>query len=107
MTVDTAIGTPSRNAPPPRVAEYRTPVDWLTTTAARRPSLSTTARLVANHGPWDYLGGMLVLLEAGGIITDLRSRPLVVDDHAARRAPVAAATPELHAALVSAEQGMG
>jgi fructose-1,6-bisphosphatase/inositol monophosphatase family enzyme len=61
----------------------------------------------SNHGPWDYLGGMLVLLEAGGIITDLRSRPLVVDDHAARRAPVAAATPELHAALVSAEQGMG
>jgi fructose-1,6-bisphosphatase/inositol monophosphatase family enzyme len=61
----------------------------------------------SNHGPWDYLGGMLVLLEAGGVITDLRDRPLVTDDHAARRAPVAAATPELHAALVSAERGMG
>jgi fructose-1,6-bisphosphatase/inositol monophosphatase family enzyme len=61
----------------------------------------------SNHGPWDYLGGMLVLLEAGGTITDLRDRPLVVDDHDARRAPVAAATAELHAELVSAEQGMG
>jgi fructose-1,6-bisphosphatase/inositol monophosphatase family enzyme len=61
----------------------------------------------SNHGPWDYLGGMLVLHEAGGIVADLRDRPLVVDDHDARRAPVAAATPELHAALVSAEQGMG
>jgi fructose-1,6-bisphosphatase/inositol monophosphatase family enzyme len=60
----------------------------------------------SNHGPWDYLGGMLVLLEAGGVITDLRDRPLVVDDHEARRAPVAAATTELHAALVAAERGM-
>jgi myo-inositol-1(or 4)-monophosphatase len=60
----------------------------------------------SNHGPWDYLGGMLVLLEAGGVITDLQDRPLLVDDHGARRSPVAAATPELHAALVAAERGI-
>ncbi len=59
----------------------------------------------SNHGPWDYLGGMLVLLEAGGVVTDLHDRPLLVDDHEARRSPVAAATPELHAALVAAERG--
>ena len=46
-------------------------------------------------GPWDYLGGMLVVTEAGGLVEDLERRPLVVLDHAARRGPIAAATPEL------------
>jgi fructose-1,6-bisphosphatase/inositol monophosphatase family enzyme len=57
----------------------------------------------SNHGAWDYLGGMLVLTEAGGVISDLRGRDLVTDEHAERRSPVAAATPALHAALVEAE----
>ena len=47
------------------------------------------------HGPWDYLGGMLVLTEAGGLIEDIEHRDLVHLDHAAKRGPIAAATPEL------------
>ncbi len=51
-------------------------------------------------GPWDYLGAMLVLSEAGGHLADAQGRDLVVLDHSARRTPVAAGTAELFAALV-------
>lgn len=51
------------------------------------------------HGPWDYLGAALVLREAGGVMTDLYERELTVVDWAARRTPIAAGTPELHATL--------
>jgi fructose-1,6-bisphosphatase/inositol monophosphatase family enzyme len=51
------------------------------------------------HGPWDYLGGQLVCQEAGAAVADLHGRDLVVIDHAARRTPVAAATPALLADL--------
>src|SRR5438046_928190 len=54
------------------------------------------------HGPWDYLGGALVCREAGAVVTDAHGRDLVVLDHLARRTPVAAATPALHAALATA-----
>ena len=47
------------------------------------------------HGSWDYLGGLLVCLEAGAPVVDAEGRDLVVLDHAARRTPVAAATPAL------------
>jgi myo-inositol-1(or 4)-monophosphatase len=47
------------------------------------------------HGPWDYLGAMLVLTEAGGRIEDFDGRDLVHLEHAAKRAPIAATTPEL------------
>ncbi len=47
------------------------------------------------HGPWDYLGGMLVCTEAGACIADAAGAELVVLEHAARRTPVAAATPAL------------
>lgn len=50
-------------------------------------------------GPWDYLGAMLVLSEAGGGMVDAEGRELVVLDHDARRSPVAAGTPELLEAL--------
>jgi fructose-1,6-bisphosphatase/inositol monophosphatase family enzyme len=53
-------------------------------------------------GPWDYLGGALVLQEAGGVVADVEGRELVVRDPAIRRAPVSAATPELLEALLSA-----
>ncbi len=42
------------------------------------------------HGVWDYVGAMLVLGEAGGVMVDAPGRDLVVLDHAARRTPVAA-----------------
>jgi fructose-1,6-bisphosphatase/inositol monophosphatase family enzyme len=47
------------------------------------------------HGPWDYLGGLLVCREAGAHVVDAYGRDLVVLDHDARRTPVAAGTPEL------------
>ncbi len=47
------------------------------------------------HGVWDYLGGMLVCTESGVPIVDAFGDDLVVLDPAARRAPVAAATPAL------------
>jgi fructose-1,6-bisphosphatase/inositol monophosphatase family enzyme len=47
------------------------------------------------HGPWDYLGGLLVCREAGAHAVDLEDRPLVVRDPDARRMPMAAATPAL------------
>ena len=52
------------------------------------------------HGVWDYLGGMLVVEEAGGVVVDALGRDLVVLDHSARRTPVAATGPALLAALI-------
>jgi fructose-1,6-bisphosphatase/inositol monophosphatase family enzyme len=51
------------------------------------------------HGPWDYLGALLVCREAGVELVDGDGKDLVVLDHGARRAPVAGATPALTAAL--------
>lgn len=47
------------------------------------------------HGPWDYLGGLLVCREAGAVVAEVDDRDLVVLEHRARRTPVAAATPAL------------
>ena len=56
------------------------------------------------HGSWDYLGAMLVCQEAGAVVVDAQSRDLVTFEHAARRTPLAAATPELLARIVSERQ---
>ncbi len=53
------------------------------------------------HGPWDYLGGLLVCREAGAPIADALGRELVVTGHADRRTPVAAATPHLLESLLA------
>ncbi len=53
------------------------------------------------HGVWDYLGGVLVVEEAGGVVVDAHGRDLVVLDHQARRTPVAATNRSLLAALVA------
>jgi fructose-1,6-bisphosphatase/inositol monophosphatase family enzyme len=53
-------------------------------------SVAGTARL----SPWDYLGGMLIVQEAGGVVIELDGEQLV-EPSAVRRRPVAAATPEL------------
>jgi len=53
----------------------------------------------AHLGPWDYLGGLLVCQEAGASVVPAGGGDLVVLDHAARRALVAAATPALAEAL--------
>ncbi|MDQ1417940.1 MAG: monophosphatase [Acidimicrobiaceae bacterium] len=54
------------------------------------------------HGPWDYLGGMLVCLEAGALVVDAHGRELVMRGHADRRTPVAGATAALRDELVAA-----
>jgi fructose-1,6-bisphosphatase/inositol monophosphatase family enzyme len=51
------------------------------------------------HGVWDYLAACLVCAEAGAVVADALGRELAVLDHAARRTPVAAATPALLDAL--------
>ena len=54
------------------------------------------------HGPWDYLGGMLVCQEAGAAVADAKGRELVARGPDDRRIPVAAATPELLAQVLAA-----
>jgi len=54
------------------------------------------------HGPWDYLGGMLVCQEAGAVVRDGLGRELVTLEHDARRMPIAAATDELLESLTFA-----
>lgn len=56
------------------------------------------------HGPWDYLGGLLICREAGASVEDAGGRDLVVLEHDARRTPVAGATPELLAEALAARQ---
>jgi fructose-1,6-bisphosphatase/inositol monophosphatase family enzyme len=63
------------------------------------------AFVVGTHGslaPWDYMGALLVLREAGAVVDDLDGNELVTTDHGARRAVVAAATPALLRAVVDA-----
>jgi len=59
----------------------------------------------SNHGVWDYAAAHLIVEEAGGIISDAEGRPLLTEEHGDRRAPVAAASPELHAELASIRRG--
>ncbi len=56
------------------------------------------------HGLWDYVGGWLICSEAGIEVVDAFDRAMVHMDHAARRTPVAAATPQLASALLAARQ---
>lgn len=53
------------------------------------------------HGVWDYLASTLIVEEAGGVVAEVFDRDLCVLDHTARRSPVAAATPQLLAELLS------
>jgi myo-inositol-1(or 4)-monophosphatase len=53
-------------------------------------------------GSWDYLGAMLVCREAGAVVAERDQLELVTLEHADRRRPVAAATPELLAAFQGA-----
>ncbi len=46
-------------------------------------------------GSWDYLGAMLICNEAGAVVAESAGRDLVTLEHADRRTPLAASTPEL------------
>jgi fructose-1,6-bisphosphatase/inositol monophosphatase family enzyme len=47
------------------------------------------------HGPWDYLGGMLVCREAGAFVADAHGRELITLEYTDRRTPIAAGTAAL------------
>jgi myo-inositol-1(or 4)-monophosphatase len=53
-------------------------------------------------GSWDYLGGMLVCIEAGAAIGEADGQDLVTLSHTERRAPFAAASPALLRELLGA-----
>jgi fructose-1,6-bisphosphatase/inositol monophosphatase family enzyme len=57
------------------------------------------------HGVWDYLASVLILEAAGGASAEVFGRELCTLDHAARRSPVVAATPELLASVLSHRRG--
>jgi fructose-1,6-bisphosphatase/inositol monophosphatase family enzyme len=59
------------------------------------------------HGSWDYLGGLLICLEAGGAVADAEGRDLVSLEHSDRRTPLAAATPALLDEVVAARRSFG
>ena len=61
----------------------------------------------ASLAPWDYLGGLLVCRESGAAVADANGEDLVVLDPTARRAVVAAGTPELLRDLLEARRRAG
>ena len=58
------------------------------------------------NAPWDYLGGVLVCREAGGLVADADGRDLVTLGLTERRTPVAAATGTLLAEALEARAGL-
>ncbi|MEY2444119.1 MAG: monophosphatase [Ilumatobacteraceae bacterium] len=56
------------------------------------------------HGLWDYLGGWLICREAGVDVVDAFDRPLLHMNHADRRTPVAASSPQLLTSLLAARR---
>ena len=59
------------------------------------------------HGVWDYLGGMLICQEAGGVVYEAEGRELCILDRHERRTPVAAAGKKLGDELLSQRQTFG
>lgn len=59
------------------------------------------------HGPWDYLGGMLVCTEAGAFVADAQGRDLVTLEYTDRRTPVAAGTAALLDEALAARRALG
>jgi fructose-1,6-bisphosphatase/inositol monophosphatase family enzyme len=58
------------------------------------------------HGPWDYLGGLLICTEAGALVGDAQGRELVTLGYEERRTPVAAATAPLHTEVLAARRSL-
>ncbi|MEA2902278.1 MAG: monophosphatase [Actinomycetota bacterium] len=58
------------------------------------------------QAPWDYLGGVLVCQEAGGLVVDAAGGDLVSLGFHDRRAPVAAASEKLLAEALEARAGL-
>lgn len=54
------------------------------------------------HAPWDYLGGLLICMEAGAIVVDAEGQELITPAMSARRQLLGACTPELFSSLRAA-----
>lgn len=54
------------------------------------------------HGPWDYLGGALIVTEAGGVVGELTGRDLSDIGHGVRRAVVAGANADICRSVIDA-----
>ena len=59
----------------------------------------------ANLAPWDYMGALLVCVEAGAVVCDMDGAGLVVWEQTARRAVAAGATDSLLGQLRAAARG--
>lgn len=57
-------------------------------------------------GPWDFLGGALLITEAGGFVADVHGRSLHELGHDVRRTPVSAATSPLFDELLDARRSL-
>ena len=68
--------------------------------------LDAFADPIGLHGLWDYAAAHLIALEAGAHSGEVTVRDLLHTDHAARRAPVYGATPELVRQLVDQLGGL-
>jgi fructose-1,6-bisphosphatase/inositol monophosphatase family enzyme len=58
----------------------------------------------SGHAPWDYLGALLVLKEAGAFLEDAEGRDLVSVEDGDRRLPVAAGSKGLLSQLLAAQE---
>jgi fructose-1,6-bisphosphatase/inositol monophosphatase family enzyme len=54
------------------------------------------------HAPWDYLGGLLICMEAGAVVVDAEGQELITPAMSARRQLLGACTPELFSSLRAA-----
>jgi fructose-1,6-bisphosphatase/inositol monophosphatase family enzyme len=62
--------------------------------------------VVDEHGIWDWAAAALICAEVGAHVVDAWGRDLFALSHGTRRTPVAAATPELLAAMVAARRAV-
>ena len=59
---------------------------------------------MSSHGVWDYLASAHICAEAGAVSGEHLNRELIVTDHAQRRSPLFASTPQLLASLRTIRQ---
>lgn len=55
-----------------------------------------------SHGPWDYLAGMFICLEAGAFVGETKERELISKKFDDRRSPLGAGTQSLYTELFDA-----
>lgn len=102
-SIVSCAGTPTRN---PGWAQFRALGSAsLELCAVADGTLDGFAMLAgARLNPWDYLGGLLVVREAGALVAELEGLELVVPEGSPRRLVAAATAPLLEALLTYAKE---